>query len=75
MWAILVMSQVYSKLFSFYLQGFRKRAALVLYDPKSKVGEKLGMLVWEVIAKYLKKPLRILDSVQFTGRNTKPQRQ
>ena len=62
-------------MFSFYLQGFRKRAALVLYDPKSKVREKLEMLVWGVIAKYLKKLLRIQDPVQFTGRKTKLQRQ
>ena len=44
MWAILVTSQVYNKLFSFYLQGFGKRADLVLRDPKSKVGEKLEIL-------------------------------
>ena len=61
------MSQVYNKLFSFHLEGFRKRAALVPYDPKSKVGEKLEMLVWRVVAKYLKKPIRIQDLVQFTG--------
>ena len=44
-----------------------KRSVLALNDSKSKGWEKLGMLVWRVVARY-KETIRIQDLVQFIGR-------
>ena len=46
------LSQVYIKLFSFHFQGFRNGTALAHHDSKSKVGEKLEILVWRVVFEY-----------------------
>ena len=62
---------MYCRLFSFSLQGFRKGAALVLSDSESKVGEKLEMLLWRVVAKYLRKleEFRIQSSLPVEKQN------
>lgn len=67
------LSHVYIKFFSFNLQGFRKRATLVLSDSKSKVRKKLETFVWKAVAKYLRKSeeFRIQSSLQVEKQDFK----
>lgn len=48
-------SEVYIKLPICSLQDFKNKAALVLNDFKTKVGEKYKTLVHRVVAEYLRK--------------------
>lgn len=59
--------EVYIKLFTFSLRGFRKRAAFVYSDSKSRVGEFRNVNL-ESCSQILEESKRIQDLVQVIGR-------
>ena len=67
-------SYICINVFSFSFQGFRKRTTLVLNDSKSQVEEKLKVLVWRVVTRYLRtlEEFRVQSSLQVGNRNLFP---